>query len=502
MLRHLLLILPIVSFPAFTANAGEANPALLPFLPDSSRTVATVFADHLDAGDTNPVQEGTGHTLGRISAETFRRIGRNAAVHGDASFTFGKIRDIRWNNCADFDLVAPYVLGDSVGGDLSRKAYAFSGAYAASIGRWSWGAEAAYRAQIDYRGRDPRLRIIVSDLDITAGGSYSFPVVRIGLSAGLRVYNQTSDLTFYNPLNDIRTYALTGLGSYYPRFSGNSSENTAYQGIGWTAGVQLRQAFGQSGDNAPAEVPAQSDNGLSYSADLSASGITISQILRDFNNLTLAKTANFVFGGNARISKGFGSWRGGAELEGFLRSKNGTENLFGSSSGNRYEVIGSRKNYTLSEFRLRLSLPFVFYAGANEFGVRGAVGYDQRTEKLVSPRRELSSETITPELQLNWNRTLSGHRSLGVELGGSYASARKVKEELTGLNLGYDLTTALLRDFALRTADRTNLGARAWFSFPLRSSIGMTVAAGYAYASCAGFAGKGNSANIALSVTF
>lgn len=425
MLRQLLLISLTVGLPVLAA-AREANPALLPFIADASRTEASVAVDYRDADDTSPVQLGSGQTLGRFSAETFQRIGRNAAVHGDASFTFGKIREVRWNNCADFHLVGPYILGDSVGGDLSRKAYTFSGAYAAAAGRWSWGAGAGYRAQIDYRGHDPRLRIIVSDLDITAGGSYSFSKVRIGVSAGLRVYNQTSDLKFYNPLNDIRTYALTGLGSFYPRFSGNSSENTAYQGIGWNAGMQLRlpSADSMSQRRAPA--------GFSCSADLFASGITISEILRDINNLTLARTANLTFGGNVRIVRGFGSWSAGAEISAHHRSKEGTENLFGSSSGNSYEVIGSRKNYTLGEFSAGLALPLRFYQGANEFAVRPSVAYSRLTEKLLSPRRELTSDAFTPALELRWVRPLSGRCSFAIDLRGSYAIAGNARMNLFG----------------------------------------------------------------------
>lgn len=464
------------------ANAGGDNPALQPFLPDSSRSELRAGMTDIAAAGALPVEEGTGHLLGSVSATSYQRLGRSTSTAGDAgvaptsttvsgsaSFSFGKIRDIRWNNSADFDLVGPYVLGDSVGGDLQRKSYRFSGMYAGVRGSWSWGADGSYRATIDYRDRDPRDRIIVSDLHIGAGGSYLFSAIgyRLGANVRMRVYNQTADLTFYNPMNDIRTYALTGLGSIYPRFSGNSSQNTAYSGIGWTGGMQF--------------LPAE-EKRWNFSGEIHAAGIRISQVLRDFNNLTLTSTSNLNLGARFGIIRNLKDFSGGLRISGEYRTKNGTENLFGASSGNNYEVIGKRDNYSRTDWRITLELPLEWeIAAVNRLSFVPAAGMAGRSEKLHSPARRLASEATVYSLTGNWKRRLGRRSSMEIGLTGLYRSARETERNLAGLNPASDLTDCLLRNFGLQTSDVTGLSADASVEFPVGKGMSLSVEGNYRY---------------------
>lgn len=196
----------------------EPNPSAMFYRDSVSLSTLSFSADRTE--EEKPVMEqlGDGHLLFGLSAASYSRLGQSSVVWGDAAFTTGSYRDVRWSDCIDYRRIAPYVLGDEAGGNLSTRCYSFSGGYAKNIGRWSAGVEAGYRAEIAYRNRDPRVKTVVSDLDISLGASYEVNSGHvIGLDADLNVYNQNCDLDFYSPVNEINTYTLTGLGTYYRR---------------------------------------------------------------------------------------------------------------------------------------------------------------------------------------------------------------------------------------------------------------------------------------------
>ena len=109
-------------------------------------------------------QLGDGHSLFNVFAGSYTRLSPVSVVWGTASFTTGRYNSIRWSDCIDYLRIAPYVLGDEAGGNLSTRRYTFSGGYSRRYGSWTVGADAAYRAEIAYRNHDPRIKTIVSDL--------------------------------------------------------------------------------------------------------------------------------------------------------------------------------------------------------------------------------------------------------------------------------------------------------------------------------------------------
>lgn len=431
------------------------------------------------------VQQGTGHTLGNIGATSFMPLSQSTKVWGSAHFTTGNYRNIRWNNSADYRLVAPYVFGDSVGGDLSTRQYAFSGGYAGTAGRWSWGAEASYRAEIDYRNRDPRDKIIVSDLSVSVGGAYTLPRHLIGVGGTLRVYNQESDVDFYNPNNDIRAYALTGLGNFYQRFSGLSNLNAAYTGIGGRATVQL--------------IPLGA-NGLSVNASMGY--LRMKQLLRDFNNLTLTVNHNYNF--NLFVSYSFNAGNllmAPAVNASFVR-KLGVENIFGSSVGNNYETIGSRRNYLSDDLTATASVPMQLPIGDKlRLAVTPEVGYRYSNEDYRKPNRTLRATTVIPALRAGLTIAPAQSTRIGVEAFGARTFASAEKENLQGLNLKSDLAQTVLHNFDLLTSDATTVGGSLSWTRALDSSIALRIKA---TAASTRYSGHGNAiaANLSLNLIF
>ena len=85
-----------------------------------------------------------------LGADTYTRY-KTSTLWGSASYSNGKDDNAVWCETADYDIVYPYILADSVGGALSRERYSFAGGYADRRGRWAWGARLSYAATLEYR---------------------------------------------------------------------------------------------------------------------------------------------------------------------------------------------------------------------------------------------------------------------------------------------------------------------------------------------------------------
>ena len=103
------------------------------------------------------------------------------------------------------------------------------------------GDGALYRAGQEYRQVDPRPHNVVSDFTIKLGVGMQFPQYVLGLDLQGRLYKQDQDIDFFYPpgASSSELY-MTGLGSYYTRYSLNSdSFNIGYDGKGCLLAAQL-----------------------------------------------------------------------------------------------------------------------------------------------------------------------------------------------------------------------------------------------------------------------
>lgn len=113
-------------------------------------------------------QKGDGGDFGRFSAGSYKHISGKGTVWGDAGYLRGAKRNVVWNASSDYDLVFPYVVADSIGGDLTSEEYTFGGGYGHRSGRYTWALEAGARALHEYRDSDPRIRNVAIDIDAGA----------------------------------------------------------------------------------------------------------------------------------------------------------------------------------------------------------------------------------------------------------------------------------------------------------------------------------------------
>lgn len=215
-----------------------------PYLPLTMTSVQLLYKDESDA---RVPQEGDGLLQGAFNAESFIRLDGRSVVTGKVSYQRGTRRNVIWNESSDYELLRPYVLADSVGGDLQREQYAFRGGWAAAVGNTRLGIEGSYRALHEYRDVDPRPRNICSDLHAKVSAGRDIGAVGLDLACGYRKYSQSESIVFLNQKGaNTSIFHMTGLGSHYSRFEGTGTfSNTGYRGNGFEARLLAHPVSGE-----------------------------------------------------------------------------------------------------------------------------------------------------------------------------------------------------------------------------------------------------------------
>lgn len=470
-----------------TDDIFTANPAAMAYFRNYSLSGFGIEGNLSRNDEAEMVQLGTDITRGSVTAQSYMRLNKSAIVWGAAEFTTSNRENVVWNNAADFLLVSPYVIGDSVGGDLTSRKYSFMGGYAGVSNGWSWGAEAAYTASIDYRDRDPRDKIIVSDLLLKAGGSHSVDKNRIiGLGAAMRIYNQESDIEFYNPNNDIHLYPLTGLGYNNPRFSSISDINTAYTGLGYGVTAAL--------------LPTDR---MGFSIGASFNYLRIRQILRDFNNLELTRSDTYRLNLLAAYMLKAGATETGIVLNAHASRRLGFENLFGSSVGNNYIMIATRRNYYSDNLAGSLTIPVTVKLPQNvTLDMQPTFSARYSIENYRSPRRELAALSLTPELTAGakWRKNSRWLFSATAKAGHSFSSS--CSENLAGLSPTSSLGQAIRHNFSMLTASHTFAGAKLGYDWAVTPSIILAIGVEYCHTAYCDRLGKASEASVNISLKF
>ena len=218
-------------------DVSEGNAREL-FSPLRSLTSAAISARLRDEGGTPLLsEEGSAESSFCADVRSLVRLDSSSAVSGKVGYLNGTRRKVLWNSSSDYLLLYPYVLADSVGGDLRREQYLFSGGWSARRGRWHYGLHGEYRALHEYRQVDPRPRNIVSDLGASVNGGTSVAGgYHIDAELSYRRYSQSQNEGFFNPKGaNSSVMHLTGLGGQFSRFAGSTSSylSTRYAGNGF-----------------------------------------------------------------------------------------------------------------------------------------------------------------------------------------------------------------------------------------------------------------------------
>lgn len=224
---------------ATTMDAWADNPALRFDGFQTSYGQLSLYAGKQWQPEAVVLQEGNALWNVGVEASSYRRLGESVVVWGQASYQQGKRLGVEWNASSDWRTVYPYVLADTLGGDRSTERYTFQGGCATRLGAWTIGEELAFRAEHEWGTTDPRPRGVVTDLKARVAVSRLLLGHHLALGGTLKLYKQTNSVEFYREEGAIPEYQMSGLGTWYERFSGTNC-NTYYQATGWGCDLAVR----------------------------------------------------------------------------------------------------------------------------------------------------------------------------------------------------------------------------------------------------------------------
>ncbi|MDE6050125.1 MAG: hypothetical protein K2G08_00410, partial [Paramuribaculum sp.] len=145
------------------------NPAMKQWMLPVSVSAIEASYDRSRLNQSVYIQQGEGSDAWKAGAESYMKY-RTSTLWGAASYSGGHEFNPVWNESSDLGLIYPYVVADSIGGNIKSETYSLGGGYADHTDRWAWGATISYVAGLHYRNVDPRPRNVTGRLDISAGG--------------------------------------------------------------------------------------------------------------------------------------------------------------------------------------------------------------------------------------------------------------------------------------------------------------------------------------------
>lgn len=406
-----------------------AGPSTMHFTDSVSYSSAALTANIEQLERPIVVQCGRGHNLYGLSADTYYKLSPDATVRGYAAYHSGKTRDIALCDVIDYELLAPFVIGDDTGGDLLRQSYDFGGGWGCTYTGWSIGINAGYRAKIAHRQVDPRVRNIVSDLNVGIGCARHIGQRHLlGLNCGMRVYHQDTDVDFYNPVSHAITMVYTGMGGTSSRFKGADAQATSNRLTGFNASLLL--------------VPTTHSD--SFYAALETDVCNADLILKGYNNLKFGTVSTKSV--CARISRlvTAGPLSVFPTLSAAYTNRVATENLFGSSADN-YEKIGQRKNYHHMRTTTALSVPVSWHISRHKTLVSAdlRLSYLNDEEYILDPDRRRATDYLSEGITLEATKQIGNHWAVGAKLGYEM-SARVSNVAEGGINASRALKSMVL----------------------------------------------------------
>lgn len=282
-------------------------------------------------------QDGRGINQLDITADAHHILDAHSKTWGTVSYTNACTWDVQGTETSDYHLVAPYIISDTIGGDMKSERYFFKAGYACHSKRWTLGGTLGYRALLAYRDRDPRPKNRVGDLSASASAAYKWTkTYLLSLHVGGQKYKQSCGLSFMDPNKTVKEYHETGLGTVYSRFTGDNTSHDI-QGQAYQISLAL-----------------YSKKSTGFGAQIDWETMLLEKKLNGFNELPLTdldindyKLLTYYKQVNAH-----NQWR--LQALGNLLSRKGTENIFGTDAMTTYEKISERQYYDHDVYRLNI----------------------------------------------------------------------------------------------------------------------------------------------------
>lgn len=393
------------------------------------------------------VEEGTGSSQNALMVNTHLKLSTKTAVWGSASYVSEKHKNIQWNSVSDYQLLAPYTIADSVGGNTLTEKYLFSGGYATAFKSWKIGAEMLFRAQQEYRTTDPRMRSIVSDLSVRGGLARNISTYNVSMAGFVNIYKQTNDVDFYKETEMIPELFMSGNGTFNSRFSGKKT-GTFYQGGG--AGLHIG-------------LQSLASKGL-Y-AHLSLINSRYERIASEFNSFPIDK----VYKEKNSLLMG---WKHddnlyytvfGALTVGRIR---GEERVAGSEARGEYPVLTKLTMYKEQDLNAHVGASLGF-KGRLWHEYRVQMGYEKTNAQYVYPKRETQHSGLFANVQTQCYATINKRLTLSWQADVLYKHSLSGFINMPFVNMQPSLVRAIRHNYDINTAHLFAINGHVRADYPI-----------------------------------
>lgn len=426
---------------------SRQNPALHGVAYGTSLSELSLGIDHRRQSEAFVLEKGKGYTLPWVGVETFLKLSERTAVWGTASYKTGTRCEVTWNSTSDYDLLQPYVLADTLGGETHQERYLFSGGYATKLGKWLLGAEMLVRAEQEYRDQDPRMRGVVTELQLRIGAGRDVGGYRLGAAIEGNIYKQTNSVDFYNEEGVIPEYQMTGLGTEYSRFSGD--KRSLYYG----------------GGGACLLLNAHPVRGRGFYADVSLDQHRYHRKLAEYNSMPLTDLYREHVGATV-------GWRhrGNSCLALYGKmdytKRTGDEHVGGTSNARYFPVIACLTMY--KNHILETSIGGIY--GRQSWNVSAQAGYRSQTEEYVYPHRQMDYSQLYGQLNAQCMADISSALRLTMEACAAYTAHLDDQVVMPYVNMDVKTVSLVNHKRDYEKADYTELSASVRADYALRDS--------------------------------
>lgn len=333
------------------------------------------------------MEEGEGERKWGLKAASYSSFKEKSKIWGEAGYQSRKRKKVLWNSTADFRLLYPYVLADTVGGDLDCERYYFSGGCATRLGKFSIGERIRFRADHEYRETDPRPRSVVTDLVLEAGGRHEQEHYNFGINGGILIYKQTNDVSFYQELGKTPELQMSGLGADYKRFSGSNAASY-YKSVGYNIGVQFQ--------------PNDSTSGTYISA--SYTDRPFQRILTSLNSLPISRLYLMEYNAELgwREETGKVSWQIGGRWQ--REKRQGDEIVAGSPSSDEYRKLDELTMFHSQNDEYALC-GAIHHSGLHTYTVKMSGGLQKYSSDYVFPERKVTFDKAFGKIDSQWQHS-------------------------------------------------------------------------------------------------
>lgn len=220
------------------------NPAAFILLKELKKSDLLFRYRTFGAKSLHSLFDGEGGYFFQAKAEGYQVDTGRSAFSGFAAYERGVDRNVRWTDVRDVELLYPYLLADSLGGDYHSESYKLGGSWSLFHKNVWYGLRGNYRGEVAFRPRDPRPENTVSELTLNPGTLFTLGKWYGGAFFSYTFYKQHVSVRIEEPSRKDQFFILKGMGLYDYLFSTvEDGFSRYYRSHAYRFGLQ----FGQQG---------------------------------------------------------------------------------------------------------------------------------------------------------------------------------------------------------------------------------------------------------------